>query len=81
MEKPVNEGESKAPTLQIRSPYFIAALVFDEDRERVVRADRDLDFMVGWTMEKVMCRIQVENWQWKVIRRVMCCLLAASLRA
>jgi hypothetical protein len=67
VEKLPNEGESKAPTLQIRSPHFIAALVFDEDRERVIRADRELDFMVGWTMEKVMSRVQVENWQWKVI--------------
>jgi hypothetical protein len=40
----VNEGENKAPTLQIRSRYFIAALVLDDDRERVVRADRELDF-------------------------------------
>jgi hypothetical protein len=67
VEKPLNEGESNAPTLQIRSPYFIAALVLDEDRERVVRADRELDFMVGWTMEKVMSRVHVENWEWKVI--------------
>ena len=58
---PVNEGESRAPTLQIRSPYFITALVLDDDRERVVRADRELDYMVGWTMEKVMSRVHVEN--------------------
>ena len=64
MERPANV-ESKA-TLQIRGTYFVAVLVLDEDRERVVRADRELDFMVGWTMEKVMSRVHVEKWDWQV---------------
>jgi len=67
VNRAVNEGKSKAPTVQIKSSNFVAALVLDEDRERVVRADRELDFMVGWTMEKVMSRVHVENWEWKVI--------------
>ena len=66
MDARVNEGENKT-TLQIRSPHFIAVLVLDERRERVVRADRELDFMVGWTMDKVMSRVSANNWEWKVI--------------
>lgn len=45
----------------------MAVLVLDEDRERVVRADRELDFMVGWTMEKVMSYAHVQKWEWKVL--------------
>lgn len=65
-ERPAIKGESKA-TVQIRGPYFNAVLVLDEDRERVVRADRELDFMVGWMMEKVMSYVHVQKWEWKVI--------------
>lgn len=51
--------------VQSRPNYkpFCAAIVFDDERDRVIEASRSIEWMRGWTINQVSIYCEKHNWQ------------------